>query len=102
MSSQLEGASWLTENGPKELEQLFQAIIYHPSAPILIADDHGNCQNASVGASKLLGLPRAQIIGRQLAEFAQSRFKPQVSQLLSTLREQGEQEGILGLKVTFR
>jgi PAS domain S-box-containing protein len=97
MSSQLAGSSWLTQNGPKELEQLFQAIIYHPLAPILIADDRGNCQNASVGASKLLGLPRAQIIGRQLAEFAQPLFKPQMTQLLSTLREQGEQEGILGL-----
>jgi formate hydrogenlyase transcriptional activator len=79
--------SWLTQHGPKELEQLFQAIIYHPSAPILIADDVGNCQNASVGASKLLGLQRAQIIGRQLEEFAQPGFKPRVSQLLSTLRE---------------
>jgi PAS domain S-box-containing protein len=97
MASQLEGASWLTQNGPKELEQLFQAIIYHPSAPILIADDRGNCRNASVGASKLLGLPRAQIIGRKLAEFTQPQFKPQVSQLLSTLQERGEQEGILGL-----
>ncbi len=97
---QQEGASWLTQHGPKELEQLFQAIIYHPSAPILIADDRGNCQNASVGAGKLLGLPRAQIIGRQLAEFAQPRFKPQVSQLLSTLRQQGEQEGILELKAS--
>ena len=97
ISSPLEGASWLAQNGPKELEQMFQAIVYHPSAPILIADDRGNCRNASVGAGKLLGLPRAQIIGRQLAEFAQPHFKPQVSRLWSTLPEQGEQEGILGL-----
>jgi formate hydrogenlyase transcriptional activator len=43
-------------------------------------------------------LPRAQIIGRQLTEFAQPVFKPQVSQLLSALQEQGEQQGTLGLK----
>ncbi len=79
------------------MEQLFQAIVYHPSAPILIADDSGNCQDASIGASKLLGLPRAQIIGRQLSEFAQPRFKPQVSQLLSALQRQGEREGTLEL-----
>jgi len=98
ITSQPKVARWLTLNGPKELEQLFSAIVYHPSAPILIADDRGKCQDASVGASKLLGLPRAQIIGRQLTEFAQPRFKPQVSQLLSALQEQGEQQGTLGLK----
>ena len=43
-------------------------------------------------------MPRAQIIGRQLTEFAQPVFKPQVSQLLSALQEQGEQQGTLGLK----
>jgi PAS domain S-box-containing protein len=97
-TSQPKVARWLTLNGPKELEQLFRAIVYHPSAPILIADDGGTCQDASVGASKLLGLPRAQIIGRQLTEFAQPRFKPQVSELLSALQGQGEQQGTLGLK----
>jgi formate hydrogenlyase transcriptional activator len=30
---------WLAENGPKELDLLFRAIVYHPSAPVLIADD---------------------------------------------------------------
>src|ERR1039458_3329836 len=30
---------WLVENGPKELELLFRAIIYPPSAPILITDN---------------------------------------------------------------
>jgi formate hydrogenlyase transcriptional activator len=98
MAPQPKVARWLTLNGPKELEQLFHAIVYHPSEPILIADDRGKCQDASVGASKLLGLPRAQIIGRQLAEFAQPRFKPIVSQLLSALPGQGEQQGTLGLK----
>ena len=43
-------------------------------------------------------MPRSQIIGRQLTEFAQPVFKPQVSQLLSALQEQGEQQGTLGLK----
>jgi PAS domain S-box-containing protein len=85
------------ENGPKELELLFRAIIYHPSAPILIADNDGNYRDASTGAGKLLGLPREKIIGRQIDDFAQPSFKPKVSQLWRAFLSQGEQEGILRL-----
>ncbi len=88
---------WLAENGPRELELLFRAIVYHPSAPILIADDGGNFSDASVGAGKLLGLPREKIVGRPAADFAQPGSKPQISQLWRALKEQGEQEGTLQL-----
>ncbi len=37
-ASHLTASQWLAENGPKELELLFRAIVFHPSAPILIAD----------------------------------------------------------------
>ena len=70
-SSQSPASRWLVENGPKELELLFRAIVYHPSAPILIADNDGNYRDASAGAGKLLGLPREKIIGRQIDDFAQ-------------------------------
>ena len=80
--------SWLVENGPKELELLFRAIVYHPSAPILIADNDGNYRDASAGAGKLLGLPREKIIGRQMDDFAPPGFKPQVSQLWRAFLEQ--------------
>jgi formate hydrogenlyase transcriptional activator len=95
--SQSQAARWLVENGPKELELLFRAIVYHPSAPILIADNNGNYRDASAGAGKLLGLPREEIIGRQIDDFAQASFKPQVSQLWRSFLEQGEQEGVLRL-----
>jgi len=84
------------ENGPRELELLFRAIVYHPSAPILVADDDGTSRDASVGVCKLLGLPREKIIGRPIHDFAQASSRPQISQLWKALQERGE------LKGTFR
>src|SRR6185295_7440973 len=78
-------------------ELLFRAIVYHPSAPILITDDDRNYQDASAGASKLLGVPREKIIGHRLDDFAPPAFKPEVSQLWRAFLEQGEQEGVLKL-----
>jgi len=51
-------ASWLVENGPRELDLLFHVIVYHRATPILVADNDGHCRQASAGASKLLGLPK--------------------------------------------
>jgi PAS domain S-box-containing protein len=85
------------ENGPKELELLFRAIIYHPAAPILIADSDRKYCEASAGAGKLLGLPREKIIGRQIDDFAPPAFRPRVSQLWQAFLERGEQVGTLRL-----
>ncbi len=89
---------WLVENGPGELELLFRAIVYHPSAPILITDDLGNSRDASAGASKLLGVPRETIIGRRVEEFAQLGSKREMSQLWQALELEGEHSGTLVLK----
>jgi formate hydrogenlyase transcriptional activator len=88
---------WLAENGPKELELLFRAIVYHPSAPILITDGDGTSRDASVGVGKLLGISREKVIGRPVDDFAEPSFKPQVSQLWKALQEQGEHAGTLRL-----
>ena len=95
--SQSPATGWLVENGPKELELLFRAIVYHPSAPILVADDDGNTREASVGAGKLLGLPREKIIGRPVGDFAPPASKAEISRLWKALQERGEQEGTLRL-----
>src|ERR1700732_1235697 len=68
-TSQSQASHWLLENGPKELELLLGAIVYHPSTPILIADNERKYRDASAGAGKLLGLPREEIIGRRIDDF---------------------------------
>src|SRR5689334_8242788 len=90
-------ARWLVENGPRELELLFQTIVYHPSAPILITDDDGNFKDASVGVGKLLGVAREKIIGRPIHDFAQPGSKPHISQLWRALQKQEEHNGTLRL-----
>ena len=97
MSSQPQATGWLAENGPKELELLFRAIVFQPSAPILLADDDRRYQEASVGAAKLLGLPREKIIGRTLDDFVEPSFKPVISERWKAFLEQGEQKGTLQL-----
>src|SRR5580698_581491 len=86
---------WLLVRGPKELELLFRAIIFHTSTPILIADDDRHLHAASIGASKLLGLPREKIIGRSLDDLAVPDIKPVVSERWQVFLEKGEQAGIL-------
>jgi hypothetical protein len=44
------------------LGDLFRAIVCHPAAPILIADNDRNYRETGMGAGKLLGLPREKII----------------------------------------
>jgi PAS domain S-box-containing protein len=95
--SQLQPVSWLLEHGPKELEALFRAIVYHPSVPILVTDDDRNYLDASAGAGKLLGTSRDEIIGHKLDDFVAPGFKPQIPQLWRTFLGQGEQEGTLRL-----
>jgi formate hydrogenlyase transcriptional activator len=89
--------NWLTEHGPKELASLFRAIVFHPSAPVLIADDDRNYQEASIGASKLLGLPREKLIGRSLDDFAVPEIKPVISERWQAFLQEGEQVGTLQL-----
>jgi formate hydrogenlyase transcriptional activator len=90
-------ARWLIENGPRELELLFRAIVYHPSAPILITDEDGKSSDASWGLGKLLGVPREQVIGRPVDDFVPSGAKPQISELWKALQDQGEKDGTLRL-----
>ncbi len=96
-TSSVQSTGWLSENGPKALASLFRAIVYYPSAPILIADSEGRYLDASTGASRLLGLPRDTIIGRRIDDFTPPESKPEVSQIWREFLEQGEQAGVLPL-----
>jgi formate hydrogenlyase transcriptional activator len=96
-ASQPQANGWLKEHGPKELESLFRAIVFHPSAPILIADNNRQYQEASIGASKLLGLPREKIIGRSLDDFAPPEIQPLISERWQAFLDEGEQQGTLQL-----
>ena len=82
---------------PQELELLFRSIIFHPSAPVLLADNERRYLEASVGASKLFGLPREKMIGRSLDDFAEPNFKPVISERWRAFLEEGEQQGTLHL-----
>src|SRR5579864_9446450 len=90
-------AGWLVENGLRELDLLFRAVLYHPSQPILIADSDRKYLDANSGAGRLLGLSRDQIIGRRIDDFAEPSFRPQIDRLCQDFLEQGEQEGTFPL-----
>jgi PAS domain S-box-containing protein len=98
--SAVASRSWLTENGPRELELLFRAIVYNRETPILIADEDRKYHDASVGAGKLLGISREKIIGRRLDDFADVSFQPQIPEIWNELHREGELEGTLRLKNT--
>ena len=73
---QAPAATWLLENGPRELESLFRAIVFHPSAPILLTDNERNYQDASTGAGKMFGVAREEILGHCIDEFADPESSP--------------------------
>jgi PAS domain S-box-containing protein len=88
---------WLIEHGPKELELLFRAIVFQPATPVLIADNNRQYRDASIGASKLLGLPRDQIVGRTIDEFTEPGSKPAMSERWKAFLTDGRQDGTLPL-----
>ncbi len=88
---------WLKEHGPEALEGLFRAVIFQPSAPILVTDDDRRYHEASVGAGRLLGLRREKIIGRYLEDFAADETKAEIPDRWRHFLEAGEQAGTLRL-----
>ncbi len=86
---------WLAENGPRELQSLFRAVVFHPSSPILIADDDRNYQEASVGASEFLGLRREKIIGQRLDDFLAPSNSPVLLERWQQFLKDGDQIGTL-------
>ncbi len=96
-ASKSDSTRWLIENGPKQLELLFRAIVFHPSAPILLADDDRRSHEASAGAGRLLGIPREKIIGRSIDDFAKPGAKHLIPEQWRVFLKQGEEQGTLQL-----
>ena len=88
---------WLLANGPQELELLLRAVAFYPSVPILLTDNDRESREASIGVSKLLGIPREKIIGRRLDDFTEPDFKPEISERWQAFLKEGRQEGTLPL-----
>jgi formate hydrogenlyase transcriptional activator len=76
---------------------MFLAIVFYPSAPILLTDDNRQSREVSVGASKLLGLPREKIVGRSLDDFTTPDFKLLISERWNAFIEKGEPLGTVPL-----
>ena len=91
MTPQAQKTSWLVENGPKELELLFRAIVFQPSASILITDNDHHYRE-TIGVSKLLGLRGEKIFGRGLDDSAEPSFKHVISERRQTFFEEGNKE----------
>jgi formate hydrogenlyase transcriptional activator len=70
-ASMHEPSGWLVEEGLRDLEQLFRAVLSHQSEPILLVDDDRRCLYASSGASKLFGLSMGQMIGHRIEDLVE-------------------------------
>ncbi len=67
--------------------------MFHPSSPILLADDDRKYREASIGASRFLGLPREKIIGSSWDDLAVPAIRPVISERWLSFLNEGYQEG---------
>ncbi len=65
-ASELTAANRLIEIGTKELEVLLRVLVQQAAAPLVIVNDGWECQEASAGATKLLGSSRQEIVGGRM------------------------------------
>jgi formate hydrogenlyase transcriptional activator len=92
-ASMNESSGWLVEDGLKELEHLFRAVLSHQSEPILILNNDRDCLDASSGAGNLFGLSLGKMIGHRIDDLVEPSFQPQLAPLWRTFLQRGEQEG---------
>ena len=72
---------WLDVYGPKELEQLIRAVIFHPSVPVVVADGSGHFKEASIGVARILGVPREKLLGQRITGAIAPVMQPELSHL---------------------
>jgi formate hydrogenlyase transcriptional activator len=95
VTCQPQSGPWLSNAGMKQLELLFQAIVFQSAEVILIADNDRTYRDASCGAGRLFGLPRNELIGRRLDDFAEPGSSTQIEQLWRAFLQRGDQRGTL-------
>ena len=80
IAAQSQATRWLVENGPRELEQLFRAIVIHSATPVLISNTDRLQDNALFlldvegcvaawysGAERLYGFGGAEALGQNVS-----------------------------------
>jgi len=88
---------WLEIYGPKELEQLIRAVIFHPSVPVLVTDEAGQFREASAGVARILGVPREKLLGQRITGAIAPVIQPELSHLWKKFLSNGDQEGTFSL-----
>lgn len=80
-------------------ERRYRALFERAGDAILIADDSGHWVDANKAASQLLGVPRAELIGRSLADFVVDALDGMsVDAAWAALRAVGEMRGEVRLR----
>jgi PAS domain S-box-containing protein len=59
------------------------------SQSLLVVDDHAVCQEASLGACRLLGLARAEVVGRPVEELLDSESRDRFGHVWQAFRTSG-------------
>jgi DNA-binding CsgD family transcriptional regulator len=59
------------------------------SQSLLVVDDHAVCQEASLGACRLLGLARAEVVGRPVGELLDSESRDRFGHVWQAFRTSG-------------
>ena len=82
---------------PPAGEQLFRAVFDNALEAMVIADDQGNYIDANPAACELFGVSKAELLGSNLARFAEPGHDQETAQAWRAFLDAGEQQGLFRL-----